>query len=134
VEAAIDFEVDHHDTAARPAHSAKARGDFAETFRFLNVSRRGRLRELFAEFGPNAKGVPVFEKFLVLHDYIRSLEDGAELRMRRGVDYIGVGVGAIIVGRSRAVVARPPRPEGEERARCGVPGARWSWVSGWPMR
>jgi len=46
--------------------------DFAETFRFY-VSRRGRLRELFAEFGRKRKGVPVFEKFLVLHDYIRSL-------------------------------------------------------------
>ena len=46
--------------------------DFAETFRFY-VARRGRLRELFAEFGRKRKGVPVFEKFLVLHDYIRSL-------------------------------------------------------------
>ena len=46
--------------------------DFAETFRFY-VSRRGRLRELFAEFGRKRKGVPVFEKFLVLHDFIRSL-------------------------------------------------------------
>jgi hypothetical protein len=46
--------------------------DFAETFRFY-VARRGRLRELFAEFGRKRKGVPVFEKFLVLHDLIRSL-------------------------------------------------------------
>ena len=46
--------------------------DFAETFRFY-VARRGRLRELFAEFGRKRKGVTVFEKFLVLHDYIRSL-------------------------------------------------------------
>ena len=46
--------------------------DFAETFRFY-VARRGRLRELFAEFGRKRKGVPVFEKFLVLHDFIRSL-------------------------------------------------------------
>jgi len=46
--------------------------DFAETFRFY-VTRRGRLRELFAEFGRKRKGVPVFEKFLLLGDYIRSL-------------------------------------------------------------
>ena len=46
--------------------------DFAETFRFY-VTRRGRLRELFAEFGRKRKGVVVYEKFLVLHDYLRSL-------------------------------------------------------------
>jgi RNA polymerase subunit RPABC4/transcription elongation factor Spt4 len=46
--------------------------DFAETFRFY-VTRRGRLRELFAEFGRKRKGVPVYEKFLVLHDFVRSL-------------------------------------------------------------
>ncbi|MGE5759402.1 MAG: putative zinc-binding metallopeptidase, partial [Gemmatimonadota bacterium] len=46
--------------------------DFAETFRFY-VTRRGRLRELFGEFGRKRKGVIVFEKFLVLHDYVRSL-------------------------------------------------------------
>jgi RNA polymerase subunit RPABC4/transcription elongation factor Spt4 len=46
--------------------------DFAETFRFY-VTRRGRLRELFGEFGRKRKGVKVFEKFLVLHDYVRSL-------------------------------------------------------------
>jgi len=46
--------------------------DFAETFR-LYVARRGRLRELFAEFGRKRKGVPVFEKFLVLNDYVREL-------------------------------------------------------------
>ncbi|MGH7753132.1 MAG: putative zinc-binding metallopeptidase, partial [Gemmatimonadales bacterium] len=46
--------------------------DFAETFR-LYVSRRGRLRELFAEFGRHRKGVVLFEKFLVLHDFVRSL-------------------------------------------------------------
>ncbi len=46
--------------------------DFAETFRFY-VTRRGRLRELFAEFGQKRKGVIVYEKFLALHDYIRSL-------------------------------------------------------------
>lgn len=47
--------------------------DFAETFRFY-LTRRGRLRELFAEFGQKRKGVPVYEKFLVLHDYLRSLK------------------------------------------------------------
>ena len=46
--------------------------DFAETFRFY-VARRGRLRELFGEFGRKRKGVVVFEKFLVLHDFVRSL-------------------------------------------------------------
>lgn len=46
--------------------------DFAETFRFY-VTRRGRLRELFAEFGKMRKGVIVYEKFLVLHDFIREL-------------------------------------------------------------
>ena len=46
--------------------------DFAETFRFY-VTRRGRLRELFGEFGRKRKGVVLFEKFLVLHDYVRSL-------------------------------------------------------------
>jgi hypothetical protein len=46
--------------------------DFAETFR-VYVTRRGRLRELFAEFGRKRKGVVLFEKFLVLHDYVRSL-------------------------------------------------------------
>ncbi|HEV8264358.1 MAG TPA: putative zinc-binding metallopeptidase [Gemmatimonadales bacterium] len=46
--------------------------DFAETFR-IYVSRRGRLRELFTEFGRKRKGVILFEKFLVLHDFVRSL-------------------------------------------------------------
>jgi len=46
--------------------------DFAETFRFY-VTRRGRLRELLAELGTKRKGVVVFEKFLLLHDYVRSL-------------------------------------------------------------
>jgi len=31
------------------------------------------LRELFAEFGRKRKGVRVYEKFLVLHDFVRSL-------------------------------------------------------------
>ena len=46
--------------------------DFAETFRFY-LTRRGRLRELFTEFGRKRKGVIVYEKFLVLHEYVRSL-------------------------------------------------------------
>lgn len=46
--------------------------DFAETFRFY-VGRRGRLRELFSEFGRKRKGVTVYEKFLALHDFVRSL-------------------------------------------------------------
>ena len=46
--------------------------DFAETFRFF-VTRRGRMRELFAELGRKRKELVVYEKFLVLHDYVRSL-------------------------------------------------------------
>lgn len=46
--------------------------DFAETFRFY-VARRGRLQDLFNEFGHKRKGVVVYEKFLVLHDFVRSL-------------------------------------------------------------
>ncbi len=47
--------------------------DFAETFRFY-VTRRGRLRELFQEFGQKRKGVIVYEKFLVLHEFVRALK------------------------------------------------------------
>jgi hypothetical protein len=46
--------------------------DFAETFRFY-VTRRGKLRELFSEFGKKRKGVIVYEKFLVLRDFLRQL-------------------------------------------------------------
>lgn len=46
--------------------------DFAETFR-IYVGRRGRLRGLFAEFGRKRKGVVLFEKFLLLDDFIRQL-------------------------------------------------------------
>jgi len=46
--------------------------DFAETFRFY-VTRRGKLRELFSEFGRKRKAIALFEKFLVLHDFVRSL-------------------------------------------------------------
>src|SRR5256712_6592634 len=45
--------------------------DFAETFR-VYVVRRGRLRELFGEFGRKRKCGVLFEKVLVLHDYVRS--------------------------------------------------------------
>lgn len=31
------------------------------------------MRELLAEMGPNAKGVIVYQKFLALHHYVRSL-------------------------------------------------------------
>jgi hypothetical protein len=44
--------------------------DFAETFRFY-VTRRGRMRELFAELGIKRKALVVYEKFLALHDYLR---------------------------------------------------------------
>ena len=46
--------------------------DFAETFRYF-VTRRARMRELFAELGRKRKELVVYEKFLVLHDYVRSL-------------------------------------------------------------
>jgi len=46
--------------------------DFAETFRFY-VTRRGRMRELFSELGGKRKSVIVYEKFLALHHYLRSL-------------------------------------------------------------
>lgn len=49
--------------------------DFAETFRFF-VTRRGRLRELFAELGQKRKGVIVYRKFLALHDYVREVRTG----------------------------------------------------------
>jgi len=55
------------------AYAAKhPQEDFAETFRFY-VTRRGRLRDLFAEFGQKRKGVILYEKFLVLHDFVRAL-------------------------------------------------------------
>jgi len=55
------------------AYAAKhPQEDFAETFRFY-VTRRGRLRDLFGEFGRKRKGVTLYEKFLVLHDYLRAL-------------------------------------------------------------
>lgn len=46
--------------------------DFAETFRFY-VTRRGRLRELLAELGRKRKDAVVYERFIVLHRYVRRL-------------------------------------------------------------
>jgi hypothetical protein len=72
----VDFERRRITTTLTDYVSAYAathpQEDFAETFRFY-VARRGRLRELFAEFGRKRKGVRVYEKFLVLHDFVRSL-------------------------------------------------------------
>jgi hypothetical protein len=72
----VDFErrgvattLADHVTAYAGTHPQE---DFAETFRFY-VLRRGKLRELFSEFGRKRKGVVVYEKFLALHDYVRSL-------------------------------------------------------------
>jgi hypothetical protein len=46
--------------------------DFAETFR-LYIQRRGRMRELLADVGRANKDVIVYEKFLLLHRFVRSL-------------------------------------------------------------
>ena len=57
------------------AYAAKhPQEDFAETFRFY-VTRRGRLRELFAEFGHGKRrGRLILPRaFLVLHDFVRAL-------------------------------------------------------------
>ncbi len=35
--------------------------------------RRGRMRELLADMGPNAKGVIVYERFLTRRGYVRGL-------------------------------------------------------------
>jgi hypothetical protein len=61
-----------HVTAYAGTHPQE---DFAETFRFY-VTRRGRMRELLAEMGQKRKGVVVYEKFLELHRYVRSLRGG----------------------------------------------------------
>lgn len=58
-----------HVTAYAATHPQE---DFAETFR-IYVTRRGRLRELFAELGKKRKEVIVYEKFLELHRYVRAL-------------------------------------------------------------
>lgn len=58
-----------HVTAYAATHPQE---DFAETFRYY-VTRRGRMRELFAELGRKRKEVIVYEKLLVLHRYVRNL-------------------------------------------------------------
>ncbi len=58
-----------HVTAYAATHPQE---DFAETFRFY-VTRRGKMRELLAEMGQKRKGVIVYDKFLELHRYVRSL-------------------------------------------------------------
>ena len=63
----------NHVTAYAATHPLE---DFAETFRFY-VIRRGRLKELLAEIGRKRKGVVVYEKFLVLHDYVQDVRRNA---------------------------------------------------------
>lgn len=46
--------------------------DFAEVFR-IYVTRRGRMKELLADLGRVHKDVIVYEKFLLLHHFVRSL-------------------------------------------------------------
>jgi hypothetical protein len=59
----------HHVTAYAATHPQE---DFAETFRFY-ITRRGRVRELLAEMGQKRKAVVVYQKFLELDRYLRSL-------------------------------------------------------------
>jgi hypothetical protein len=59
----------HHVTTYATTHPQE---DFAETFR-IYVTRRGRMRELFAELGHKRKEVIVYEKFLEMHYFLRSL-------------------------------------------------------------
>jgi hypothetical protein len=72
----VDFQRRH--VAKTPVNfvstyaSTHPQEDFAETFRFY-VTRRGRLRQLFAEFGHKRKGAVVYEKFLLLHDLVSEL-------------------------------------------------------------
>lgn len=65
----VAYEPVDHVSAYAATHPLE---DFAETFRFY-LTRRRRLRELFAELGRKRKAVRVFEKFLLIHDYVRSL-------------------------------------------------------------
>ena len=58
-----------HVTAYAATHPLE---DFAEVFRFY-VTRRGRMKELLAELGRQRKDVIVYEKFLLLHRFVRSL-------------------------------------------------------------
>lgn len=46
--------------------------DFAEVFRFY-VRRRAKMKELLADLGRTRKDPVVYEKFLLLHRYVRSL-------------------------------------------------------------
>ncbi|MEZ4586236.1 MAG: putative zinc-binding metallopeptidase [Gemmatimonadales bacterium] len=72
----VDFR--HRRLALQPPDhvSAYARlhpqEDFAETFRFY-VTRGARLDELLFECEEKHKTTPVFSKFLLLHDYLRSI-------------------------------------------------------------
>jgi hypothetical protein len=58
-----------HVTAYAARHPLE---DFAEVFRFY-VTRRGRMRQLLADLGHLRKDVVVYEKFLFLHRFVRSL-------------------------------------------------------------
>ncbi|MBK9092766.1 MAG: hypothetical protein IPM84_08305 [Anaerolineae bacterium] len=55
--------------------------------------------------------------------------------MRRGVDYIGVGVGAVILDDTGRLFLALRGPAASERARpVGIPpAAAWSSASAWPM-
>ena len=72
----VDFQRRRVSTAPIDHVSAYAQQhpqeDFAETFRFY-VTRHGKLRDLFSELGRKRKGVVVYQKFLVLQDYVRRL-------------------------------------------------------------
>jgi hypothetical protein len=46
--------------------------DFAEVFR-IYVSRKGRIKDLFIDLGRAHKDVILYEKFLLLHRFVRSL-------------------------------------------------------------
>src|SRR2546430_13965521 len=70
----VDFEMRHVTTTLPNYVTAYAathpQEDFAETFR-VYVVRRGRLRGVVGAFGREGKGGGLFEKVLVLHDYVR---------------------------------------------------------------
>ncbi len=46
--------------------------DFAEVFR-IYVTRKGKIKELFTDFGRARKDVVLYEKFLLTHRFVRSL-------------------------------------------------------------
>jgi hypothetical protein len=58
-----------HVTAYAATHPLE---DFAEVFR-LYVTWRGRIKELLADLGRRRKDPIVYEKFLLLHRFVRSL-------------------------------------------------------------